>query len=433
MQLLILIRMMIMLIDFDNAKIRKYGQRAEFGIERESLRVNNNGTLAGTPHPFPGDRQIDRDFCENQIEIITDVFTDADTLISQLNDIHDRIDEKLLQMNELLWCFSNPPVIGREEDIPVAVFGEELQCKNEYRAYLAEKYGKKKMLFSGIHFNFSFSPQFIDAAFAISGENDRRAFSDKLYLSLSEKLVRYSWLAVFLTAASPVMHSSFGIESNRFSSVRCSKYGYWNDFVPVLDYSSLDAYVSSIEKLVSAGRLRSVTELYYPVRVKPRGDNSLEALRQKGINHIELRVTDVNPLSRTGIFKEDIEFFHLLMLYLLSLPEQVSDKASQLEAIENVKQAAVFGNEHIHQKARTVLSDIAEFAEKYFPEFMRTVKYQQSKLLPGRSYAELVSKYFSGDYIGRGLSLARAYRRREKQCVNCSVFLPQRNIIQTNI
>ena len=422
-----------MLIDFDNAEIKKYGNKAEFGLERESLRVRSDGTLADTPHPFPGDKQIDRDFCENQIEIITDVFTDAASLISQLNDIHDRIDKKLMQMNELLWCFSNPPVIGREEDIPVAVFGEELRCKNEYRAYLAEKYGKKKMLFSGIHFNYSFSPEFIDAAFALSGEKDRRMFSDRMYLSLTAKLVSYSWLAVFLTAASPVMHSSFGIESNRFSSVRCSKYGYWNDFVPMLDYSSLEAYVQSIERLVSGGRLRSVTELYYPVRIKPRGDNSLEALREKGINHIELRVTDVNPLSRTGIFREDIEFFHLLMLYLLSLPEQETDRASQLEAIENVKQAAVFGDKNIYRKAESVLSDIAAFAEKYYPGFMRTVKYQQSKLLPGRSYAELVSKYFSGDYIGRGLQLAGAYRRREKQCVNCSVFLPQRNIIQTNI
>ena len=273
----------------------------------------------------------------------------------------------------------------------------------------------------------------VTAAFALSGEKDRRMFSDRMYLSLTAKLVSYSWLAVFLTAASPVMHSSFGIESNRFSSVRCSKYGYWNDFVPVLDYSSLEAYVQSIERLVSGGRLRSVTELYYPVRIKPRGDNSLEALREKGINHIELRVTDVNPLSRTGIFREDIEFFHLLMLYLLSLPEQETDRASQLEAIENVKQAAVFGDKNIYRKAESVLSDIAAFAEKYYPGFMRTVKYQQSKLLPGRSYAELVSKYFSGDYIGRGLQLAGAYRRREKQCVNCSVFLPQRNIIQTNI
>ena len=121
------------------------------------------------------------------------------------------------------------------------------------------------------------------------------------------------------------------------------------------------------------------------------------------------------------------------MLYLLSLPEQETDRASQLEAIENVKQAAVFGDKNIYRKAESVLSDIAAFAEKYYPGFMRTVKYQQSKLLPGRSYAELVSKYFSGDYIGRGLQLAGAYRRREKQCVNCSVFLPQRNIIQTNI
>lgn len=42
----------------------------KIGLEKESLRVNAEGRLAQTPHPFPNDERIDRDFCENQIEII---------------------------------------------------------------------------------------------------------------------------------------------------------------------------------------------------------------------------------------------------------------------------------------------------------------------------------------------------------------------------
>ena len=41
------------------------------GLEKESLRIDKNGRLAQTEHPFLGNPNIDRDFCENQVEIIT--------------------------------------------------------------------------------------------------------------------------------------------------------------------------------------------------------------------------------------------------------------------------------------------------------------------------------------------------------------------------
>ncbi len=63
-----------MLFDLNNSNIRNLLKKAEFGIERESLRVNSDGTLAQSKHPFVDDPHIDRDFCENQIEIIGDVF-----------------------------------------------------------------------------------------------------------------------------------------------------------------------------------------------------------------------------------------------------------------------------------------------------------------------------------------------------------------------
>ena len=59
-----------MIFDLANDKVKQHILQAEFGLERESLRVTVDGTLAQTKHPFPGHRNIDRDFCENQIEII---------------------------------------------------------------------------------------------------------------------------------------------------------------------------------------------------------------------------------------------------------------------------------------------------------------------------------------------------------------------------
>ena len=403
-----------MLFDLNNSNIRNLLKKAEFGIERESLRVNSDGTLAQSKHPFVDDPHIDRDFCENQIEIIGDVFYCPDGINRQLNQILDEIDERISGNNELIWPFSNPPKISSEDEIPVAQFGGKLKSKSEYRYYLAEKYGKKKMLFSGIHLNYSFSNQLLKTAYLYGNYSDFDEFRNGVYLRLAKRLTQYSWLVVFLTAASPVADPSIGVESNVYSSIRCSEKGYWNDFTPILDYTDLNSYVKSIDKYIDSGNLRALSELYYPVRVKPRGENSLDALLQKGANHVELRVLDVNPLTRSGIFAEDIRFIQLLILYLSFLPDDEFDDNAQIKSVEDVKAAAVFGNADIKRRAKEALNEIKSFTVRYYPEFTPIVDYQLNKLHDGNSYAEIVSREYSKDYMNKGLALAKSYQRGER-------------------
>lgn len=400
-----------MLFNLNNSTVKKAAKTAEFGIEREGLRVNFDGTLARSKHPFKDNPHIDRDFCENQIEIISDVFTDPDLLNTQLNRFQNEINSVLEKSRELLWPFSNPPKISGEAEIPVASFSGELRQKTEYRNYLAEKYGKKKMLFSGIHLNISFSEQLLKISFYESGEKSYRHFKNGVYLKLAKRLTEYAWLAVYLTAASPVDDPSLDVKSNLYSSIRCSQAGYWNYFTPVLDYSSLEGYVSSIREYIDNKSLYSASELYYPVRIKPRGLNSLENLEQMGINHLELRVVDVNPLSRTGIFSTDIRFIHILLLYLSTLPEFDFTPELQLEAIQKVKDAAVFNNPEIKQHAESELAKIKAFTEKYFPEWSGIISFQLAKLKPGGSYAEIIKAQYEDKYMEKGIELARVYQR----------------------
>lgn len=59
---------------------RKFKTRKYLRIENagDYGRNDSRGRLAHTPHPFPeNDKNIGRDFCENQIEFISDVFTDS--------------------------------------------------------------------------------------------------------------------------------------------------------------------------------------------------------------------------------------------------------------------------------------------------------------------------------------------------------------------
>ena len=403
-----------MLLCFNNSYINRLAQTAEFGIERESLRVTSDGKLAQTKHPFVGDPHIDRDFCENQVEMIGDVFNDPADLIRQLGGLLNEIDDELVKSNELLWTFSNPPKFDSEDEIPVARFHGAQRGKSEYRYYLAEKYGKTKMLFSGIHLNISFTESLLQAAFQESGAEIYTAFKNDFYLRLAKRLTQYAWLAVYLTAASPVADASLGIKSNVYSSIRCSEHGYWNRFTPILDYSSLKKYIRSIARYIVNGDLKAASELYYPVRVKPRGVNSLETLLHNGVNHLELRVLDVNPLTRTGIFSEDIRFIHLLLLWFCSLPDFDFDEEKQIQAIADVKAAAVFGNAEIKNRAAKTLEEIKRFTALYFQNYLNIVDYQLNKLHDGNSYAEIISREYSKDYMNKGLALAKSYQRGER-------------------
>ena len=183
-----------------------------FGLEKESLRVTPQGFLAHTKHPFPDNPRIERDFCENQVELITGAADSTEKAWQELKDLQKQAASTLAHLKtgkELLWPCSNPPYVRGAKDISIASYQGKLQGKTAYREYLAAKYGKKKMLFSGIHFNFSFSEAFLEEGYRQSHYADMQEYKDAVYLELAKKVTRYSWLIVYLTAASPVMDGSF--------------------------------------------------------------------------------------------------------------------------------------------------------------------------------------------------------------------------------
>jgi glutamate--cysteine ligase len=325
--------------------MRSHLFEGKFGIERETLRVDSFGSLAQTPHPFGDDPHITRDFCENQIELVTPVCSSIDEALESLGTLDAQVRDTLKANGEHLWLYSNPPHFDSENEIPIAAFTGDHSSKRSYREYLEQKYGKKLMLFSGIHFNFSFSDEFLHER---NTENtDFRCFRDALYLRLYKQLMRHSWLLVLLTAASPYYDASLdkngdrGIIKSRYASMRNSERGYWNQYLPILDHSSLRRFTDSIRRYIKAGFLHSASELYLPVRLKPRGVNTLENLAEHGVDHIELRMFDLNPDAPLGIDGRDLQFAHLLMLYLLSLPDFDFTPALQTEAVQNHKNAAL--------------------------------------------------------------------------------------------
>ncbi|MDE6036277.1 MAG: glutathione synthase [Ruminococcus sp.] len=362
--------------------MKNFMSEGKFGLERETLRIDKNGRLAQTPHPFD-DEHLSRDFCENQLEIITPVCDSIAELMKNLETLDTTARNILNQTGETLWLYSNPPHIDDESEIPIAHYDGILSAKHDYRISLARRYGKRMMLYSGIHFNFSFSEKYLETF-----GTDKNT----LYFRLLKQVSRYSWLLVLLTSASPVYDLSFdhdnayGTVFSGFSSMRNSRRGYWNQFVPQLDYTDLSAYIGSIQNYIKKGVLFSAGELYLPVRLKPRGENSLDALINNGVDHIELRMFDINPLEKLGISQKDLEFAHLFLIYLLNREDFDFTPELQEKAIENHQSSALYDISDVMIDGVSIKESANNFIEEmenFFIEFPGThdvIEYERRKL-----------------------------------------------------
>ena len=70
------------------------------------------------------------------------------------------------------------------------------------------------------------------------------------------------------------------------------------------------------------GKLSEAKELYTQIRLKPKDrENYLQSLEEDGILYVEVRSIDINPFEKSGISKQDAEFVHLFLIYLLLLEE----------------------------------------------------------------------------------------------------------------
>jgi len=417
----------------DNEKVKQLLFGGNFGLEKESLRITPDGHMAHTKHPFPQEhKHIVRDFCENQTEINTPVVHTPQEAVDSLYKYTVEIQKGLAALDEpeLLWPFSNPPFIINEADVPIAQFDGELASKTSYREYLSDRYGRYKMTFCGIHVNYSFSDELLKADFELSGESDFDSYRDMLYLVLAERAAAYSWILTAATAASPLLDSSY-VEKGRFgenefngmASTRASELGYWNYFTPILDYTDLESYCGSIKRYVDMGLIAAPSELYYPVRLKPRGVNNLERLRTEGVDHIELRMFDLNPLCPEGIDVRDLKFAQMLLVYLACSERQPFTQKDQVQASQNFKNAAhydlktvkiVVPNGEVYSvagAARRIIGFMRDFYRDFPAEITEILDFEESKFIdPEKRYSWQLRHMYRDGFVKGGLELAKKYQ-----------------------
>ncbi len=399
-----------------------------FGLERETLRVTAEGKMSSTLHPFSESVQIVKDFCENQSEINTGVHNSAKNAISELFSLGQRLETKLKGSGEYLWLYSNPPKLEGDDDIPVAKYSGDLHEKHSYRLYLAEKYGKRKMTLSGIHVNYSLSEKLLQSDFTCSMFSDYSEYKNAEYLRVAQGLTEYGWIINLLLSASPICDGSYFSDERRgetiitkYASLRCGEEGYWNQFIPKLRYGSVTDYAQSIQDYIDNGALAGVGELYYPIRLKPKGANRLNNLVRLGVNHIELRNVDINPFSSAGLDERDLRFVELLILWVYAEYRGCLSENDQTKAVQNFKNAALLDIDN-----NTIVSDknevdsvrvsglrVLEKMHSFFSKCLledaeEIIAFQRSKLTNKETrYAEMIIKAFAGEYMSKMLDIIK--------------------------
>lgn len=372
----------------NNKRLQEDASKGDFGIERESLRVNEKGHIVETSHPSSfGSRDyhpyIQTDFAESQIEIITPTASSLDECLNWLNAITQIVEENLSD-GELLWPVSMPYDLSNMESLKVA----QLSSKDQqaYREHLEKRYGKARQLVSGVHLNFSFKNEFL-AHLSQKTQINLKDLSHRLYMQVAKYYQRYEWLLIYLYAASPEAPDAYyqscrmkAPNEKKVKALRMSSYGYVNRPSILLDEDHLEKYVRQLEDAVIEGKIAQEREYYSAIRL--RGGDSARELLESGIRYIECRHIDNDPFSPNGVNRSQLLFLQALFVYLaLSDPKDLTsltrEKASQwIEEVALSKASASLPRE-LYQEGERLLVDLLAFMEKmasFSPDSLREVK-----------------------------------------------------------
>jgi glutamate--cysteine ligase len=392
--------------------------RISHGLEKESLRVNTDGHIASTPHPAGLGSAlthscITTDFSEALMEFITPVFQQPKDSLSCLADIHGFTYSQLAR-DELLWTSSMPCIVGRDEDIPLAEYGSSNigRLKTLYRRGLGYRYGRTMQTISGIHYNFSLPEQFwLHYHKQNNSSDDLQPFITRQYFGLIRNFRRYSWLLLYLYGASPALCKSFvrhnqnhGLESYDdhslyapyATSLRMGDLGYTSKAQSDLyiSYNSLGEYADGLLRAIKTpyppysrfvtpdglpaqindSVLQIENEFYStirPKRIARSGLRPVHALREQGVEYIEVRCLDLNPFMTVGIDEQQINFLNGFLLFCLLRASPPSDRTEYHEIDANLKAVVRRGRDPKLQLQRNGKSvSLSDWANEILVEVM---------------------------------------------------------------
>ena len=349
------------------------------GIEKEGLRVLPSGSLALTPHPLAlgaalTHPHITTDYSESQIELITGARLGVQECLDELTAIHQFVYHTLqAQGGEMLWVSSMPCGLPTDETIPLARYGSSNvgRAKSVYRMGLGHRYGRRMQTISGIHYNWSLP--------GVTNED---------YFGLIRNFRRHAFVLLYLFGASPALCPCF-VEGRTHrlqplgaagqsmylphaTSLRMGRLGYQSDAQASLavSYNGLQGYADSLHEALTrpypayeavgirnpggdynqlATSLLQIENEFYgtirPKRVIFSGERPLHALRERGVEYVEVRLLDLNPFLPVGINAQTMRFIDIFLLHCL-LADSPNDTPDEIAALaRNQHHTAARGRE----------------------------------------------------------------------------------------
>ena len=320
------------------------------GIEKEGLRVLPTGGLALTPHPLALGSAlthplITTDYSESQLELITGAHKGVQQCLDELTEVHQFVHHTLKDSGgELLWASSMPCGLPTDETIPIGRYGSSNvgRAKSVYRMGLGHRYGRRMQTISGIHYNWS-----------LPGVDSEQ------YFALIRNFRRHAFVLLYLFGASPALCPCF-VEGREHrlqpmeggsalylphaTSLRMGRLGYQSDAQATLavSYNGLTGYANSLHEALTkpypayeavgirnpggdynqlgTSLLQIENEFYgtiRPKRVIQPGERPLHALRERGVEYVEVRLMDLDPFVPVGITAETMRLLDVFLLHCL--------------------------------------------------------------------------------------------------------------------
>jgi glutamate--cysteine ligase len=261
--------------------------------------------------------------------------------------------------------------------------------KNIYRRGLGHRYGRLMQTIAGIHYNFSVPDTLWEDLHGLTGKDQPlQDFKSDGYFSLIRNFRRYSWLLLYLLGAAPAICKSFvrdrehrlvpfGQDNHSLhqpfaTSLRMGDLGYQSDAQSslVVCYNDLTQYTNTLSEAISLGyppydeiglkeangdykqlntHLIQIENEFYssirPKRTASSGETPVHALKERGVEYIEVRCLDLNPLLPCGIDEETICFLDTFLLFCLFQDSPKTNASEYAQIPENINRTVYAGRD----------------------------------------------------------------------------------------
>ncbi len=432
------------------------------GLEKESLRALPTGALAMTPHSRAlgsalTHPNITTDFSESQVELITGVHRAVEDCLTELQDVQQATFGALGE--ELLWVSSMPCGLPADDTIPLGYYGSSNvgQSKTVYRRGLGHRYGRRMQTISGIHYNWSLPD--------VASED---------YFGLIRNFRRHAFLLLYLFGASPAVCSTFvagrqhqlqALNAHTMylpyaTSLRMGRLGYQSDAQASLavSYNSLEGYAYSLHGALTTpypayqligvqspqgqylqlgtSLLQIENEFYGTIRPKRvifPGERPLHALRERGVEYVEVRLMDLDPFEPVGINAQTMRFLDVFLLHCLQTdsppdtPEEIVTLSHNQQSVaERGRQPGLMlerGDTQIALKdwGHTIVQEMRPLAQELDAAHGGTLYLQaldgavrgldQPDTLPSARVLQVMQRDFNGSFV----AFVRAQSERLKR------------------